>query len=106
MNDELLNSFVALINHGARAAAQSDEEQPAAGLTKRLRVGMLNTFFFSRLSTRHGTIDYNGVRRWVVKLGLDLNAMDAILVPILEFCSHWLLVFINVSKREFHYYDS
>ena len=106
MNDELLNSFVALINHRSRAAAQIDEEQPADGFTKKLRVVMFSTFFFSRLSTRHGTIDYDGVRRWGIKLGLELNAVDAILVPILECGSHWLLVCINVTKRELHYYDS
>ena len=43
---------------------------------------MFNTFCFSRMSPRSGFVDYNGVSRWGVKLGLDLTAIDVILVPI------------------------
>ena len=106
MNDELMNSFGALINHRSRAAADGVDEQPTDGMTKKLRAVMFSTFFFSRLSTRHGPIDYDGVCRWGIKLGLNLNAVDVILVPILEGGSHWLLVCINVDKHEFHFYDS
>jgi len=106
LTDELMNSYAALINYRARAAAGVDGEVPSVGENKVLRAVMFNTFFFSRLSARNGCVDYNGVRRWGVKLGLDLTAIDVILVPILVSGSHWVLAAIDVARREFNYFDS
>jgi len=104
LNDEMMNSFAALINH--RSAAHLDGVPPSSGEWMPLRAVMFNTYFYSRLSARSGCFDYHGVRRWGVKLGLDLTAIDVILVPVNLSGMHWVLGAIDVRRREFHFYDS
>jgi len=67
---------------------------------------MFNTFFFSRLSATVDGYDYKGVSRWGMKLGLQLDAVDDILIPINLMRSHWVLVNVNVKERVLHFYDS
>jgi len=83
LSDELMNSFSALIRHRSRAAAYRDAASRSFDHSPPPRAVMLNTFFFSRLSPRSGFVDYDGVSRWGVKLGLDLTAVDVVLVPVL-----------------------
>jgi len=106
LTDELMNSFVELINHRSRAATLGPGGPLPAGGSVPLRAVMLNTYFHSRLSARMGVVDYDGVRRWGVKMGLNLNAVDVILVPILISRSHWLLVAVDIVGHAFHFYDS
>jgi len=106
LTDEVMNSFAALINHRSRAAALGEGGLSPRRHSAPLRTFMFNTFFFSRLSARIGHVDYDGVRRWGVKLGLSLLAVDVILVPIVVQRTHWVLVTIDVVRRQFHYYDS
>jgi len=105
LNDELMNSFAALINYRSAAAHRARGSLPVGSGTP-LRTVMFNTFFFSRLSARSGFVDYNGVSRWGAKLGLNLEAVDVILVPILVSGVHWALVSIDVGARAFRYYES
>jgi len=112
LDDELMNSFVALINDRdqmERRAAAADAIASAsaeADASRTPRTRMFNTFFYSRLSARVGCYDYSGVRKWGVKVGLDLEDVDTILVPINLMRTHWVLVAISVKDRKFHYYDS
>lgn len=115
LNDEVMNSFVALVNHrdeAVRAQTSGAPVQPGgcpAGVTpapSAPRTFMFNTFFHARLSERVGQYDYHGVRKWGVKLGLDLSAVDIILVPVNLHCTHWVLVKIDIARRSFWYCDS
>lgn len=106
LTDEVMNFFAALINHRSRAAALGEKGFSPMRHSGPLRRFMLTTFFFSRLSARIGHVDYDGVRRWGVKVGLNLLAVDVIIVPIVVQRTHWVLVSIDVVRRQFHYYDS
>jgi len=110
LDDELMNSFAALINHRdellATAAAGTGDAAEEAGGQQAPRTRMFSTFFFSRLSARVGCYDYAGVRRWGTKLRLNLEAVDTILIPVNLQRTHWVLVMINVKDRAFLYYDS
>lgn len=113
LTDEVMNSFVALINYRARqAAGQSRRDDgsslkaPARASSSVLpRVFMFNTFFFSRLIERSGIYDYAGVRNWGRKGDLRMDAVDIIIVPINEDDCHWVLVVVDVRAREFVMYD-
>lgn len=80
LNDEVMNSFVALINRrdqtARRLTATGDLEtrQGLSGSTTSARrhTFMFNTFFFSRLLERGEHFDYEGVQNWGRKCGLDL----------------------------------
>jgi len=101
LNDELINAFAALIDHrGARREGEPPSHTPP------LKAVMFNTYFFSRLSARNGCIDYDGVKRCGEKMVLDVMAVDVILVPINVSSVHWVLVAIQVGRRQFHFYDS
>jgi len=106
LNDEVMNSFSALINYRsslqADAAAAGTDGEYACGL----RVCMLSTFFYSKLSARVGCYDYDGVREWGKKRPLNLEEVDHILVPVNLNSSHWILVTVDLRSRTSHYFDS
>lgn len=114
LNDEIMNSFVALVNHRdsvARSLAVSgpgtDFALPCFAAAARLpRTFMFGTYFFSRLSEKMGRYDYEGVRRWGIKSALCLETVDCIIVPVLVLRSHWTLAAADVRRRQFFYYDS
>jgi len=105
LNDELMNSFVALLNHRANLLCSSSVGGPAAR-TLAPRTYVFNTFFFSRLIERAGFYDYNGVRTWGFKNGLEIGAVDRVMMPVNVGNSHWVLVVIDVQARRFQYFDS
>jgi len=105
LNDEVMNSLVALINHRAqRVSCMLAAGLPAAAGIP--RAFMFNTFFFSRLSERAGCYDYDGVRTWAVKNGLDVSSVDRILIPVNVENLHWVLVVVDVKGRRFLFFDS
>lgn len=113
LNDEIINSMVALIYHRdtvARSAVSLGAEHPngsidAAPSAPLPRAFMFNTYFFSRLLERGGTYDYEGVRNWGRKGNLQLENVDIIIVPVLFHGNHWVLVVINVLAKNFLYHD-
>jgi len=110
LNDELLNSGVALINHRdglfrSEAAAYGDAPQAEPSRTVP-RTRMLNSFFFSRLAPHPSRYNYSRVSKWGAKVGLDLQAVDMIIVPVNIGMRHWVLVAIDVRSRLFCFYDS
>jgi len=105
LNDEVMNSLVALINHRAKQVAcmLAAGLRAAAGIP---RTFMFNTFFFARLCERAGCYDYDGVRTWGFKNGLDVGSVDRILIPVNVENLHWVLVIVDVKERRFLFFDS
>ena len=105
LNDSTMNSFVSLINKRAvQIAALRGVGVPAT--THLPRTFMFNTFFFSRLRERAGCYDYAGVRRWGFRGGLDVGAVDRILIPVNVANLHWVLVLVDVQHRRLIFFDS
>lgn len=121
LNDEVMNSFVGLINsrnckyfHGR--CGQDGENQPNFSrevefeshdqifVSSRPRTHVFNTFFMARLS--QNDYDYNGVRRWLKRAGKKIDQLDLILVPMNLSNLHWVLVGIDLRHRHFLYLDS
>lgn len=113
LNDEVMNSFVALINHrdelARRLTATWDSETRQGSSTfstsARRHTFMFNTFFFSRLLERGEHYDYEGVQNWGRKCGLDLRTVDMIVVPMHVDADHWVLAAIDVQKKSMLLYD-
>ncbi|KAM3473835.1 hypothetical protein MY5147_004570 [Beauveria neobassiana] len=60
------------------------------------RVHIMSTFFFEKLTSRKGGINYDGVKSWTSKV--DLFSYDYVVVPVNE-NAHWYLAIIcNTSK--------
>jgi len=114
LNDAVMNSLVALINHRAEqvrcwSAANPDTAVSSGDLEALMRTPrtfMHNTFFFSRLQERAGCYEYAGVRTWGYKNGLDIGAIDRVLIPVNVDNLHWVLVVVDIRARQFLYYDS
>lgn len=113
LNDEVMNSFVALVNHrdgvsrslsvgGGDCTNSSLDSSPA---TASRRAFMFNTFFFSRLLQRGGHYDYQGVQNWGRKRQLRLDDVDVIIIPMHVSSDHWVLSVIDVQKRNVLFYD-
>lgn len=118
LNDEIMNSFVSLINTRNRKnnddkAEMSEEKrgfessicsEKNALWRSRPRSHIFNTFFFARLS--QNGYDYDGVKRWLKRVGLCIKQLDLILVPINVENYHWVLGGIDLRGKQFIYMDS
>ncbi|KAM3513679.1 hypothetical protein MY11210_002690 [Beauveria gryllotalpidicola] len=60
------------------------------------RVHILSTFFFEKLTSRKGGINYDGVKSWTSKV--DLFSYDYVVVPIHENAHWYLAVICNTPK--------
>lgn len=129
LNDEVMNSFVALINarNDKYHKGDGDVVMTDVDIAKKGRFGSVkegdgcsyleffkkprprthafNTFFFARLTQGDG-YDYSGVRRWLRRAGKDIRTLDLILVPINLSQFHWVLAAIDIRHRQFLYFDS
>ncbi|GAB0490182.1 hypothetical protein MMPV_001414 [Pyropia vietnamensis] len=110
LNDELINSFVALINHRDTAlhtgVGLGDSRQLTPGGRAVPRTRVLSSFFFSRLAPRLARYEYGGVERWGRKQVPNLDAVDLIIVPVNLKEVHWVLVVIDAVDHLFYFYDS
>jgi len=111
LGGEVMNSFVALINDRDQKARRSRNSVVVRSVSVGLatvvpRTRMMSTYFFSRLAPRLIHYNYDGVRKWGAKIGLNLEAVDRIIVPVHVSNTHWLLVVIDVAERVFLFYDS
>jgi len=105
LNDELLNSYVALINHRDglfRTPEQGGEPASSAARRAMPRTRMFNAFF-SLLALSPSHYSYDQVRKWGAKLGLDLNDVDRIIVTVNIGQLPWVLVVVDVGKRMFYF---
>jgi len=91
LKDELINSIVALINERAaqlhpggtlHEEALGGDALSGAGDRFMPRTRILNSFFFSRLAPLPSRCSYDRLRNWGVKMGLDLDSIDKIIVPV------------------------
>lgn len=116
LNDEVINAYVTLINDrnrtifgsnrvGKNGSGSSDDigrkNNPPKDVPRTL---MLNTFFFPRVA--NSGYDYNGVRRWTKRTGVDVLDYDLILVPVNLGNKHWVLGAIDMNNKMFMYLDS
>jgi len=111
LGSEVMNSIVALINDRDDRARRSrtlvGEGLAAASPAPTIpRTRVFNTYFVSRLAPRLLHYNYDAVRRWGVKAGLNLEDVDRIVVPVHAGNTHWVLVVIDVANRVFRFYDS
>jgi hypothetical protein len=97
LNDELVNFWMELLK-------QKNEEEFKAGLIAKKSV-FFNSFFFQHLVKR-GMYDFESVRRWTEKRGLNIFEFERVFIPVNKSQLHWFLLVIEVSLREIHSFDS
>lgn len=112
LNDEVMNSFVALVNQRDRLSRclttggdemAGHESQDAVSQIR--RAYMFGTFFFSLLLQHGDQYDYTGVQNWGRKGLLQLDDVDVVLIPMHVGSDHWVLSAIDVGKRTVLFYD-
>lgn len=132
LNDEVINGFAALINKrskehfevvdSANSAGEGSGDTPKTGKDEeeidcifvdpnavhpgRPRSYMFNSFFYARLCTGDGKYDYDLVRRWPIRAGVDIAMLDLVVFPVNLGNSHWVLAAIDLRQRQFLYLDS
>ena len=115
LNGELMNSVIVMINekqqrlHAANRLLDEevlDVEEIDAEAPANLRSCMFGTYFYLRLVPVAGAYDYDGVRTWGFKNGLDVGSVDRILIPVNVENLHWVLVIVDVKERRFLFFDS
>jgi len=99
LNEELMNSYGALIN-------SRDKELRSLGGAQHRRTVVMNTHFYDRLNHVRFGYDYDGVSRWGVKAGVDLQDIYLLLVPVNLMRSHLVLVAMDFEERCLVYFDS
>ncbi len=133
LNDEIINSYMWMIlqrskRNAANVASQlstataaaaatppttsSDGPANAAGDTRlRLRgttpprIHVYGSGFFTRALTSNG-YDYELVRRWSFRAGVDIWGLDMLIVPVHAHSNHWTLSVVDFRKKTISYYDS
>lgn len=86
LNDNLINFYMRYL--------QADLEQNRPDLMKRIHI--FSTFFYEKLASQRGKINYEGVRSWTSRV--DVFSLDYLIVPVNE-NAHWYLAIIcNVPK--------
>lgn len=122
LNDEIMNSFVALINSRNERYVRSGSGSHNLGVKKysitdsflddpldifsrkQSRTHVFNTFFFPRL-TQKG-YDYSGVKRWLTHACLSILSLDLVLIPVHIENIHWVLTGMDMRAKRFLYLDS
>lgn len=74
------------------------------------RCWFANSFFWEKLSggavASHAAYSYGDVRRWTVRAGIDIFAIDFLVIPINVCAMHWALLVIDFRAKCFRYLDS
>lgn len=113
LTDDLINSFLVLINHRdslsmplcRSAALVAGPVRTNARVSATPRTFMFNTYFYLSLLAQKGLYDYAGVKNWSRKCSLRIHVVKLVLVPVLIVLSHWVLVAVNVRAQLFMFYD-
>ncbi|KAL3455851.1 hypothetical protein BJX64DRAFT_281765 [Aspergillus heterothallicus] len=98
LNDEVINSYLALIIDYLRRTHGN------AGRHDKPRFHAFNSFFFSNLRDK----GYDSVRRWAARAkigGKDLLNVDTVFVPVHN-SMHWTLIVVKPSDRTIENFDS
>lgn len=120
INDEIINSFAALLNtknsdyfhHSSCVPIQSELRcEFSSGdrswvATRRPRTFMFSSFFFTCLMKYEEGYDYTSVKKWTERAGVDVMRLDLILFPVNLDNAHWILAAIDLRAREYIYIDS
>lgn len=96
LNDEIINSYLAVLVHYLRQSTGNLNEAP--------RYHAFNTFFYSNLRDR----GYQAVRRWASRAKIGGEALlnvDTVFVPVHE-RAHWTLMVVRPMDRTIEYFDS
>jgi Ulp1 protease family, C-terminal catalytic domain len=116
LNDEIINSYVALINQRnvlyrervaaatASAISKVGDDGGAGKTRQRPHTYVFNTYFYTRLMTCG--YDFPGVARWTRRAKVDVTAQDLILIPVNLGNYHWVLTGIDMRNKCFLYLDS
>ncbi|QYT05640.1 ULP_PROTEASE domain-containing protein [Trichoderma simmonsii] len=86
LNDNLINFYIRYLEHTL------ERERPEL-LRK---VYFFSTFFFEKLRSTKGKINYDGVKAWTAKV--DLLSYDYIVVPVNEHAHWYLAIICNVPN--------
>ncbi|KAK4071484.1 uncharacterized protein Triagg1_6145 [Trichoderma aggressivum f. europaeum] len=86
LNDNLINFYIRYLEH------KMERERPEL-LRK---VYFFSTFFFEKLRSTKGKINYDGVKAWTAKV--DLLSYDYIVVPVNEHAHWYLAIICNVPN--------
>ncbi|GAB1314240.1 Ubiquitin-like protease family profile domain-containing protein [Madurella fahalii] len=62
------------------------------------RVYLHNSFFYEKLKSSRGTINYDGVKSWTAKV--DLLSYDYIIVPVNEHFHWWVAIICNPGRLD------
>ncbi|KAL2019619.1 hypothetical protein VTK56DRAFT_9434 [Thermocarpiscus australiensis] len=62
------------------------------------RVYLHNSFFYEKLKSGRGTINYDGVKSWTAKV--DLLSYDYIIVPVNEHFHWWVAIICNPGRLD------
>jgi len=97
LNDEIINSFVSLINERNKDHFK-EHSTPHAKME----------YEGSNSDEKCGEngYDYSGVRRWLKKSKFGIKDLDLIMCPVNLDNIHWVLAAIDVRAKEFLYLDS
>jgi len=85
LNDEVVNSYLRLVQERADG-----------------RCWCPNSFFWPKLSAE----GYSAVRRWMRRAAVNVDLLQAILVPLHLNATHWALAVIDFRALGIHYFDS
>ncbi|KAL7948946.1 hypothetical protein V8C42DRAFT_351331 [Trichoderma barbatum] len=86
LNDNLINFYIRYLEH------KLEKERPEL----RRKVYFFSTFFFEKLRSTKGKINYDGVKAWTAKV--DLLSYDYIFVPVNEHAHWYLAIICNVPN--------
>jgi len=114
LNDEIMNSYGGMMND------RDDKQQlwrgeegplpsasvPVTRTSRPRRTRVMSTHFYDVLNRPVWGYDFLGVSRWGIKAGIKWDKVDAVVVPINERRSHWVLVVVDVEARRIVYCDS
>ena len=65
---------------------------------------IMTTYFYYRLKKEQGSYNFGNIKRWTK--GIDIFALDMVIIPINEIEDHWYLAIINIRLRRIEIYDS
>jgi len=101
LHDEIINSYVALLNR--RNSERYESNTKRRGYP---RIHCFNTFFFTKLFSARGKYDYESVRRWTKKAKVDILQRDLVLVPVNLHNKHWVCAYVDMTNKVLVYLDS
>ena len=100
VDGDVTNCFANLLNRRSRKYAfPRVRSRPTGKSGKYLRAYMWNTYFYTKIM-QTGTYRYNGVKRSGRKASLSIPSLDLILVSIHLNGNHWVLVALQLEKKE------